>query len=75
MTKQQLAEALKRAKEIHNGDGSNIFGQRSARAFGYLEMAVEQYLGQSPETDRRKRLADAGDRRDWDACDEIEGKS
>ncbi len=47
MTKQQLAEALKRAKEIRN-DSTRLASESYALALGYLEMAVEQYLRQTP---------------------------
>jgi hypothetical protein len=43
--KQELAGALKRAKEIYRGDGQMLASEAVARAYGYLESAVEQYVG------------------------------
>jgi len=46
----QLANSLKRAKEIFATKQTDPFGAMSARAYGYLEMAVERFL----ESGKRK---------------------
>jgi len=52
----RLAESLKRSKEVFSAnDRPGLRGESSARAYGYLEMAVERFL----ESGKRKAVRHA----------------
>jgi hypothetical protein len=54
MTKQQLAESLQTALRMFNDTSQPMLhAERIARAFGYLEQAVREYVADKSEEERK----------------------